>query len=76
MPTCQLVRQGLELARQHVVCGALKGQLGQGVPPVGIIASADQDEIRLETVSRRSNDLVKDGPGCLMPRLDCNPRHI
>ncbi len=69
--TAQLVGELFDAPGEEVVGAAVEVELFQGVPPVGVIPSTDQDDVWLEAYGCRLNDLVKRKTSCCVPRANC-----
>jgi len=69
--TAQLVGELFDAPGEEVVGAAVEVEFFQGVPPVGVISSTDQDDVWLEAYGCRLDDLVKRKTSCCIPRSDC-----
>ncbi len=69
--TAQLVGELFDAAGEEVVGAAVEVEFFQGVPPVGVIPSTDQDDVWLEAYGCRLDDLVKRKTSCCVPRANC-----
>ena len=69
--TAQLVGELFDTPGEKVIGAAVEVKLFQGVPPVGVIPSTDQDNVWLEAYGCRLDDLVKCKTSCCVPRANC-----
>ncbi len=69
--TAQFVGELLDAAGEEMIGAAVKVKLLQGVSPVCIIPSTDQNDIGLKPYGSWLNDLVKGNASCCISRANC-----
>lgn len=69
--TTEFVGELLHPTSQEMVCAAVKVELLQRIPPVCIIASTNQNDIRLESNRCWLYDLVKSQTCSSLSRSNC-----